>query len=82
MSDVGQPGVLEQTLALLHQFEHFGTARTRVHDRVRAVAGNDCVRRTEVAKNLPGDQPLALSVCVNAVPSEKEVRIAAASFIP
>src|SRR5688572_23230652 len=67
VSDVSQPGVLEQTLALLHQLEHLGAARTRVRERVRAVAGNDFVRRAEVSKDFPGDQPLALRVRVNAV---------------
>src|SRR2546425_12463265 len=75
-----KPRILEQALALLHQLEKFSAAGNRVYECVRVVAGNGFVRRAKVMQDFTGDQPMALSVRVNAVAGENEIRIGAPVF--
>src|SRR5206468_7134674 len=80
VADIRKPGVLDQTLALLNEPEHFGAVRTRIHQRVWSVAGGDFFRHAEVTQDFAGDQPLTLNVGVNAVAGEDEIWITAAAL--
>ena len=61
-----KPRILEQSLALLHQLEKFSAARNRVYQCVCVVAGNDFVRRAKVPQDFAGNEPVPLSVRMNA----------------